>query len=321
MKNLIFLFFLLAGYSAQAQYDARRFGQDTLTRPIYSQIASRPGNLSDTLDKTPYRIDFEKSYKESPREDGGVELFFDTSRDRKATISREFYTFPVLLHQPIDDKVRFEIDWSVFFARPCNTGCSEVYDGHSIFILPDTVVTFTSPADAGGISPEGQVFRFRGENIRNIDVRTKYIFSVFQGIALNGMDDWRVFLENIESPWMECGLDAFSYRLPLIDTLIVSGEQFRHIKQRAVAVQREYLTDKRDSILHAADAWGTPKFRKQALAKLRARLKPHFEDATNFEELYLSLELKYFVTEIRLKMNDGQVRNYVHIAAYDANIP
>ncbi|MEG0807601.1 MAG: hypothetical protein RR410_04535 [Alistipes sp.] len=323
MKKIIFLLLLASmACPVQAQFVPARFDRDTLTRPTAQQIGQQPTNLADTLLRAPYRIDYAKSWREVVRPDGAHTLFLEAKNSNTDYLQRNYYAFPVSLRQPLDRQVNFGIDWAVFFPRAAaEQGDEARYDDHRIFVQQDTIFTITSPADAGGISPEGQTFRFEGDSIARIEARTRSVFRVDQGIAINGMDDWTVFLADVASDWLPCTVDARSYRLPLIDSLTIRVEEFARLKAQAVAVQRKLLIDKRDSVICAAGGWGNPKYRQQALNQLRRRLKPYSKEAATFAELGVVVELKWFVTQIRMTMTDGRVRRYVHIASYEANIP
>lgn len=167
-------------------------------------------------------------------------------------------------------------------------------------------------------------FRFCGDRVAGVKVRTKYVYYVAQGIVVNGCDDLGEPLAEIESPWMECMEGPFSYRLPEADHLVIDAEKLRSIRRRGEAVRQRYLVDKRDSAVAAAVEWGGEsgkRYMEQGLDSLSRWLKSNPHEAGTFASQYIFIDLQHFVTEVDVRMKDGHTKRFVHIASYMTCIP
>ncbi len=324
MKKICLSVLALCGsFTVVAQYseaDIYGWQHDTLTRHSRN-IDIRPRDLADTLTAFAPKCYFEKKFRDSRRSDGGADLYF-TSDDGMGYERRAYYLFPLTIRRPLAGGVQFEIDWMSGYPREDWGGrdtCFRcLYDPYEIYVRGDTLITATFPCETGGITSEGHRFRICGERVKRISARTCSVFSVEQGIDVNGRDDWGVPLGKFATPWVVTTEGAYDYVLPVISRVVLEPEAFSRFRSGALAVQREYLIEKRDSVI------GTERdkeYRREALDRWQRRLPWPFESAETFTEMYVFVGFLYFLTELTVEFNDGCTEHYVHVATYMTNIP
>jgi hypothetical protein len=279
--------------------------KDTLTRPTWDELQIEPTpNLRDTV-KTKLVFDnYDKEFTDEIAPNGNHCITFRYFRGDY--IQGINYIFPQKVYRKIDNKTNFEIDWYRAFSREDQTlETTSVF--YSIYNKGDTIISYTEPESAGGTTPEGHTFRFSGEQIDSIKVKSKAIFSVSQGFDLNGIDDWAVWLYNLESEWIDTSNDRYSYTMPTLDNVSISKDNFSKIRNKAISVQKDVLINKRNAI---GDVSGVLK-----------NFKPKFEDAKTANDLYLAIELSNFVNNITVFYKGGSTKEFVHIADYLISVP
>lgn len=288
---------------------------DTLTRPTLSELqASSIRDLKDTI-KTKLVIDnYDKVFFDKYDSSGNLCITFKYYRGDYVHAAN--YIFPQKLYRNIDTKTNFEIDWFVAFERSSMKPTWSFYS-YKTYIQGDTIFTYTCPVECGGTTPESHTFRFASDRIDSIQVKTKAMFYVSQGFDLNGRDDWAVHLYDLETEWMNCRINNNSYTLPTVNDVVIDKDTFSKIRKKAIAVQKETLIEKRDSIrpyLNEAE-------RERAINDVLKRFKSNLDDAETATDLYLALELNYFINNVTVFYRGGSTKEFVHIAGYETSVP
>lgn len=308
---------LFALPAAQAQRPPFIGAVDTLTRPSYSEIGNIVPDIADTLKHRPHRVNFGRTFSDAREKDGALSLTFDITE-----YGEWQYAFPLRLSRQVASDITFEIDWAMYVQRG-ESGAWAEYDPHYVYLKEDTIFTEICPAESGGITPEGQRFAFTGGDVSSVESRTKYVLSVEQCILedRNYREMWTEHIEEFESPWMNCGDGNFGYIRPVVDKADIDKEGFDRIKAKAVAVQKRYLFDEYDSIVNTADSPEGVEYIIGVLEKFKEVLKPNPEDARTFSDMSILIELSHFITEVRVHLKSGEVKNFVHFAGYTASMP
>ena len=313
------------------------FEHDTLTRPTWWELenASIPmGNLSDTITWRFIHNNFEKRFTDRFDNNGNLRIsLIDDSHD---FVQRTNYIFPLVEFQSIDDKTIFEIDSYILFARGYRNPVGWRYFRHSIHIQGDSIITFTGfPTDCvGGTTPEGRTFRFSGEQVMDIHVRTVALFYIVQGFDINGRDDWGWFLYDLETEWLDTRVDNKNYTMPMINEMFIDAYTFSRIRDKALAIQREVLIDNREyffgeSVRELTTETTTVEINRNPFRQpgqpyyqfIREKFKPNLEDAETANELFLVIGLRHFVNYVTVFYKDGEIREFVHIATYSVSVP
>ena len=109
----------------------------------------------------------------------------------------------------------------------------------------------------------------------------------------------------------------------MLKDVTLSKESFKRIKERALAVQKRYLIESRDSVVAKYGSYGDSgkAYINEILENLKRRLKPNLDDAHTPNELYLLIELSYFVNELTVYYKDGTSKKICHFAGYDVSVP
>ena len=278
---------------------------DTLTRPTWQELQMKPIlNLRDTVKSKPVFDNCDKEFTDEIAQNGNHCIIFRYFREDYW--QRSYHIFPQKMHRKIDINTNFEIDWYRAFSRTDQTPELE-FVFYFIYNKGDTIVTYTDTAPTGGTTPEGHTFRFVGEQIDSIQVKTKAMFCVSQGFDLNGRDDWAVWLYNLETEWIDSSNDKYSYTMPTLDSVFINKENFSKIRDKALSVQKDVLINKRDSVMD--------------INEVLKNFKPNFEDAKTANDLYLAIELSNFVNHITVFYKGGSTKKFVHIAAYSISVP
>lgn len=309
--------------------------RDTLTR---SSWLERPHTLADTLSDTlsdppvRYAYSYWREWRGERLPSGDVLLRSNPEDFRDDYLSRRSYTFREVLRRRLAPGMRFEAEWAVPLDResyfiwrtdPQRYGYNPYgysYDPQRIYERGDTLFTVTSPAEAGGIMPEGKVYRFCGDSVRRVHADVRAVLTASVMIYPSERDAWEELLDVIEAPLGGCMVDSCSYRLPVVREVRIPAGQARNLRRNAVTVLNLHLHEKRDSVLGVRTG-GHPAFRRKALSELEERLPPHWPLASRLEELQVRFELYYFLVDARIERIDGRSERRVHLAGFETIIP
>ena len=291
--------------------------RDTLTRPSWNELRTKSiPDLRDTVKSRLVFVDYEKIFTDKIDLDGNLCVIFDYCRQEYRQKSN--YIFPLKVYRNIDEKTTFEIDWYRAFSRK-NHSSDVDFISYVIHNRNDTIITYTETYPAGGTTPEGHTFRFTGEQIDSIKVKSKVFYSVAQGFDINGRDDWGVGLYYLESEWVDLSIDNLSYVLPVLDTIFIDRETFSKIRNKAISVQKDVLINQRDSLENLGGLAG--RYYQDVIGSVLKRLKPNFEDAETATDLYIFVDLKYFTNNVTVFYKGGRAKELVHIADYIVSVP
>ena len=309
------------------------FEYDKLSRPNWKKMQSISSeNQDDTITWRFIHNNFEKRFTDQIDENGNLRIsLIDDSHD---FIQRTNYIFPLVEFQIIDDKTTFEVDSYILFSREFSHFAGSRYSYHFIQNRGDSIITFSESVELGGTTPEGRTFRFSGEHIDSIQVRTKALFYIVQGFDINGRDDWGWFLYDLETEWFDTRVNHNSYTMPMINEMFIDAHTFSRIRDRALAIQREVLIDNREfyfgeSVSELSSETVSseiirnlfPQSGQSYFQFIREKFKPNLEDAKTADELFLVIGLRHFVSYVTVFYKNSKAREFVHIASYSVSVP
>lgn len=293
---------------------------DPMVSPAWEKVPSLSYHLSDTIPERRLGYYFYRDkWAETSSSNGGASVAFQVKHSSGTSGSHAI--LPIVIRRPLSDGMCFESDWEIEVPKMQHDplGCF-VDNWNAIRVQQDTIVTHTQGGSTG-ITPEGQVFRLTGNDVERIEARTRCAYLVAEGIMMGVQESWGVPVGYLVSPWVDCTLRHNSYQLPVADKIMVNSDIFGRIKKAAVAIQRRYLVDRRDSLIASAVANGDGEWVPQVLDEWKARLNPDFEAATTLKELSICFELDHFETELTVHLRNGKVCRYTHWADYEVDIP
>lgn len=303
-------------------------GETILLRGFYNPLANvsdgwdgrvqkKKYALRDTLKTESYRIWSEKTdYEELYHKDGSATLVFHPMDENNGWLKNNYRFFPFVSWKQLDQHTRFEVQRVLRQNKEYPS--QEESDSYYVFQRSDTLITFFMPAETGVIGSEGHTFGITGKGIRRIKARTKGVFSLSQGIDINGRDDWGVFIRDIETPWQSTTTSRSEYTLPIIDTLKIANTILNNIKEKALAVQKAYLIEKRDSLIESSYDGA---YVREKLDALQTLLNNNATKGQTISSMYLFVRLDVLITEITVYRRNGQIDRFVHIADYIGSVP
>lgn len=306
MKHLICILAIAIAYlgNAQAQwvdYDNLKL----ISKPV--NVKNRSFKIDDTLKKRIPRMNGDTYlYTDRIDKDGNLHIKLDVE-DLKYDHK---YAFADQIKAPINRQITFGVDWAIYYDERER---AYVQDPHLIYYQGDTIYTVVWPAELGTFSPEGHRFFVEGADIERIESRTKYMYVATQFIAgVITIDVWCENLGFYYSQWQNCADGQFSYVLPIVENLTFDKNSFQQARNKALKIQKSLLYNDYDSVLNSKD-W-CREYVIEALADLKKQLKPNLDDAKKFSEMCVLVGCSYFITEIKIYMKNGEVRNFVHHA-------
>lgn len=275
--------------------------------------------LKDTILYNINEIEYKREFTDIINETGGVDISFNLTNYGKF-IKKHNFVFYSKVEFNYDKRTRFVVDWHNYFQR------SDKMDGESASIsikrLNDTIYTIIEQIPCGGITPEGNSYRFAGKDIDSVTGRSKAVFKVSQIFDQNEIECWEEYIYSLQTPWQNNFVSNLKYKLPVIKNISLNKTTTELIREKALVIQKRNLIEKRDSIVAKYRGYGVKnlEYLNQVYKALKARLKPNLDDAYTPNELYLSFELDYFITELTIYYKDGTRKSLVHVATYTISV-